>query len=55
MLTCSVEASARNRVEKASGDIYLKRPPDWLVAAPITGRKSYHGLVGGKKAEQEQS
>lgn len=35
-------------LEKASGDIYLKRPPDWLVAALITGKKSHHGLVGGK-------
>lgn len=35
-------------LEKASGDIYLKRPPDWLVAALINGKKSHHRLVGGK-------
>lgn len=36
-------------LEKTSGDIYLKRPPDWLVEAIITGKKSHDGLVAGKR------
>lgn len=41
-------------LEKASGDIYFKKPPDWLVAALITGKIS-PWTGGRKKAKQEHS